>query len=549
MSKKKILFCSEASWLSTGYAVYTKEVLNRLMDVDDLEVAELACYASIEDVNNLNIPWKVYPNKPSPNDPSLDSYNGNPSAQFGEQSFNQVLLHYQPDIVIDIRDWWMVEFEQRSPFRDFFHWAIMPTVDASPQADQWINTYASADAVFAYSEFGRDTLLNQCKDIKFVGTASPSASNTFMPYEDKGSHKADMGLSADVLIIGTVMRNQKRKLYPELFQSFRKFLDEVKDPNVYLFCHTYYPDVGWEIPKFLNEFGLSSRVLFTYKCKACGKISVNFFQDSVQHCRHCNEFTCQMVGINNSIDENELASVYNLFDIYVQYANSEGFGMPQLEAAQCSLPVISTYYSAMQSVVDNIGAIGIEPLGYYIECETGCRRAIPDNNKFIEALIGLYNNREYLPNLGSDIRDKTLNHYNWDKTANVWLEHIMRVQTKDPQETWLSPPQILQPAQSIPPEIDSMVDKVNFLFHNTLYKPEWIGGYLWKKVLKDCTFGYRCENLEKDFYFNESHIQAQQGNQAFSIDDAIKELAFFRDQINEWEQARYEKISSTRGEQ
>ena len=544
MSKKKILFCSEASWLSTGYSVYTKEVLSRLKDVEDLEVAELACYASIEDVKGRNIPWQVYPNKPSPNDPALNSYNGNPSAQFGEQSFNQVLLHYQPDIVIDIRDWWMIEYQQRSPFRDFFHWAIMPTVDAAPQADQWINTYASADAVFAYSEFGRDTLLSQCRDIKFVNTASPSASNAFMPYEDKGSHKTSMGLSPDVLILGTVMRNQKRKLYPDLFESFRKFLDEVKDPNIYLLCHTYYPDVGWEIPKFINEFGLSSRVLFTYKCKNCGKISVNFFQDSVQHCRHCNEFTCQMVGINNSVDENELASIYNLFDIYVQYANSEGFGMPQLEAAQCSLPVISTYYSAMQSIVDNIDAIGIKPLSYYIECETGCKRAIPDNNKFVEELVKLYHSRDQLPSLGAEMRNNALDHYNWDKTAEAWLKHIMRVKPKDPQETWLSPPQILQPATSIPPEVGSMVDKVNYLFHNTLHKPEWIGSYLWKKVLKDCTFGYRCENVQKDFYFNESHVQAQQGNQAFSIDDAIKELAFFREQINEWEKARYEKVSS-----
>ena len=44
-------------------------------------------------------------------------------------------------------------------------------------------------------------------------------------------------------------------------------------------------------------------------------------------------------------------------------------------------------------------------------------------------------------------------------------------------------------------------------------------------------------------------MQAQQGNQAFSIDDAIKELAFFREQINEWEKARYEKVSSMGGRQ
>ena len=144
---KKVLFCSEASWLSTGYSVYTKEVLGRLNQVDGLEVAELACYVDRNNPQIKSTPWKVYANKPVPGDPTLNSYNGNPSAQFGEQQFNGTLLDFQPDVVMDIRDWWMIEFEQRSPFRDFFHWSIMPTVDAEPQDLQWINTYASADSV------------------------------------------------------------------------------------------------------------------------------------------------------------------------------------------------------------------------------------------------------------------------------------------------------------------------------------------------------------------------------------------------------------------
>ena len=147
MNNKKVLFCSEASWLSTGYSVYTKEVLSRLHQVDGIEVAELACYIDANDANIKNVPWGVYPNKPLPNDPAYGSYSSSPSAQFGEQSFNHILLSFQPDMVIDIRDWWMIEFEQRSPFREFFHWAIMPTVDAEPQANQWINTYSAADSV------------------------------------------------------------------------------------------------------------------------------------------------------------------------------------------------------------------------------------------------------------------------------------------------------------------------------------------------------------------------------------------------------------------
>ena len=309
---KRVLFCSEASWLSTGYSVYTREVLSRLSQIEGLEVAELACYIDANDPNIASTPWKVYANKPLPSDPLFASYKGNPSAQFGEQTFNNALLDFCPDIVIDIRDWWMIEFEQRSPFRDFFHWAIMPTVDAEPQDLQWINTYASADAIFAYSEFGRDTMLKQCDDMKFIDIPSPAANEVFQPVADKAKHKNMMAVSEQSLIIGTVMRNQKRKLYPDLFESFQQFLYETNDNNVFLYCHTYYPDVGWDIPRLLDEHGLSSRVLFTYKCKQCKHVSVDFFHDTIQPCQKCGGFTNQLAGISNSLDNNELSAISSM---------------------------------------------------------------------------------------------------------------------------------------------------------------------------------------------------------------------------------------------
>jgi hypothetical protein len=90
--------------------------------------------------------------------------------------------------------------------------------------------------------------------------------------------------------------------------------------------------------------------------------------------------------------------------------------------------------------------------------------------------------------------------------------------------------------------MESNVDRVNFLFSSVLHKPEWIGGYFWRKVLKDCTFGYRCENINKDFYFNENHAQSIQGNQPFTWDAAYEELSRFRGQINQWEEARAQLI-------
>tara|TARA_R110000824_G_scaffold180748_2_gene361230 strand:- start:697 stop:2346 length:1650 start_codon:yes stop_codon:yes gene_type:complete len=544
MRKKRILFVSEASWKNTGYSVYTKEVLTRLNQVDNLEVAELACYAPPEASEIQSSPWKVFPNRPATDSPDFDRYKGRPTSIFGEWSFNRVCLEFLPDVVMDIRDWWMMEFEQRSPFRDLFHWAIMPTVDATPQNPQWMNTYRSADAVLAYSEFGRDTMLQQCDNLNFVDIASPAASDRFFPIDDKKAHRDSMGISEDSFIIGTVMRNQRRKLYPDLFKSFRDLLDKTKDSNLFLLCHTYYPDIGWDIPTLLNHFGLNNRVLFSYRCKSCGHIDVDFFKDSVSFCDKCNTFQRQLVGIDNAIDETELNKIYNLFDIYVQYANSEGFGMPQLEAAYAGLPVVATDYSAMESVIKNIDGYPIKPIEMTLEAETGCYRAVPDNGRFVELMAELIQDKEMLRKKGLETAEIAREKYNWDNTANVWLKHIQSVPLKDMSETWLSPVNILEPATSIPPEKEDLIDKIDFLFTHILHKPQWIGSYLWSKVLKDCTYNYRLHNSDQDFYFNESHIQGMDRYESFNIDKAVEELSRFRHQMNDWEKMRLQCIQS-----
>lgn len=49
MRKKRILFCSEATYLNTGYATYTREILNYLDSTGKYEIAELASYGTLED--------------------------------------------------------------------------------------------------------------------------------------------------------------------------------------------------------------------------------------------------------------------------------------------------------------------------------------------------------------------------------------------------------------------------------------------------------------------------------------------------------------------
>ena len=109
MSKKKILLCNEASFLNTGYSIYGKEVMRRLLATDKYELAELSVYGSEIDSRQEQIPWKYYPNHPNPNiEAEVMDFNSKQINVFGGWRFEEVCLDFRPDIVMDIRDFWMV---------------------------------------------------------------------------------------------------------------------------------------------------------------------------------------------------------------------------------------------------------------------------------------------------------------------------------------------------------------------------------------------------------------------------------------------------------
>jgi len=222
----------------------------------------------------------------------------------------------------DIRDFWMMSHEETSPFRPYYHLVWMPTVDAYPQSRQWIASYAQCDACFTYSNWAGKILTEQSGGkIKWRGSAPPCASKEFQPIWDKDAHKQSHGIDPNFKIIGTVMRNQRRKLYPDLFEAFRKFLDQSIDKRFYLYCHTSYPDLGWDIPELLQENDLSSHVLFTYICHETGKFFPSFFRGPVAQSPFTGRWGSTLSNVKRGLNNVDLAQVYNLFDLYVQYAN------------------------------------------------------------------------------------------------------------------------------------------------------------------------------------------------------------------------------------
>lgn len=490
MSKKKVLFLTESHHLASGFGTYAKEVLTRLWSTGKYNLAEFASYGDLAKCSH--VPWRYYSNSPS-NDQEADIYNRNPNNAFGLWRLNHALLDFKPDIVLTYRDPWMDMWINESPLRKFFHWVWMPTVDSYPQKRKWIDVFEQCDGILAYSEYGIRSLKKQSKFVNTLGCASPGINpNVFKPVEDKKEHKKRLGLPEDSIIVGTVMRNQKRKLFIELMKAFKIFIDtapkEIAD-KTFLYLHTSYPErVGWDIESGIIEYGLGSKVICTYICRSCNSWCCKKYSGAISTCEKCGSKASFMPSVSQGLSTDDLVSVYNTFDLYAQYAICEGFGMPQVEAAACGVPVAATNYSAMEDVVQFTNGYPVPVKTFFREMETWAERAYPDNEamaKIIEEFASMDENARL--EKSRMVREGAISRYNWDDCAKVWETVIDAFLQTKRASSWDSPPNMLANVQM--PNIPSNEDFVSWCLAGALRRPEKINRHDYHMYCKNLEFG------------------------------------------------------------
>ena len=390
-NKKRILFLTESHKLASGFGTYAKEIIPRIYNTNKYEIAQIACYSAPSAFEKTD--WLIYGIAPEKDEKEYsDTHQNNALVQWGITRFEQACLDFKPDIVVTYRDPWMDAYIADSPFLPFFHWVWMPTVDSSPQKEEWLHMFSKCDGLLAYSEFGKKTIEKETNNrLKVYGCAYPAInSDIFNMVTNKKEHKRKFGLDQDSFIVGTVMRNQKRKMFPELMKSFKKFL-EIANPEIsnksFLYLHTSHPEKhGWNLTSLINEYGLGSKVICTYICRNCKNFFVSHYRDSITTCKYCNRYSALLPGVTSGIEHNDLYNIYNLMDLYVQYAICEGFGMPQLEAASCGVPIASINYSAMEDVIAACDGYPIPPI-LEREMETNADRSKSNNEELTKIIL------------------------------------------------------------------------------------------------------------------------------------------------------------------
>jgi glycosyltransferase involved in cell wall biosynthesis len=519
MKKKRIFTVNDASVLDTGYGVYGKEILSRLHSSDKFEVAELGCYVDINHPKIKNIPWKFYPNAVAHNDNRLNDYKNNSLNQFGMWRFNRCLIDFKPDIVFDVRDYWMYSYQDASPYRKHFNWIIMPTTDSSPPRIEWLYTYQNAELVVPYTQWAKNVLSEYCgnKINLFPKIANAGINSTeFYPFDNKTEHKIKY-FGKDINVVGLVMRNQKRKLIAEIFASFKLFLENLKLSNhydvynkTYLYLHTSYPeDNGWDIPSLLLEYGLLDKVYFTYKCKHCGHFYPGKFNTGIGRCSSCGTTSVMMAGPTNGLSTNNLNEIYNLFDIFVQYAICEGFGMPQVEAAACGLQLASVDYSAMTEIVENLNGIKIPVKCLFREMEINADRAYPDNEFTAKTLFDFFVNTSDDTKYHNSqiIREKCISMYSWDNVYKVWEEAFDSIDVRN-KIPWNSTnvPQVQNMSVKVPRDLTNK-EFIEFICLNVINDPHLLKTANIQNIIKELDGGLIAKNgsitsINKEYAIN-----------------------------------------------
>jgi glycosyltransferase involved in cell wall biosynthesis len=486
--KKRILFCTESAHIKSGYGNYTKSILERLFATNKYDIAELSCYRTTSQAKDF--PWKIYPNAVEKNDPRFAQYNASPSNSFGQWRFDVVVAHFKPDIVIDFRDIFMASFQRTSVFRNKFHWILAPTIDSFPVKHEWLDLILNCDTLLTHTEWAKNTI-EELYNIKCNGIVKDSINTNIFKPLNKISCRQSLGLDLDAFIIGSVMRNQKRKLIPDLFKIISDINHNTKTPT-YLYLHSSYPEtIGWDIPDLLLEHNIYDKVLFTYLCKNCKHWLPMKWKGAQAICPNCANKQMILANVAHGIEDKDLAKIYNTFDLYIQYAICEGFGIPPLEAASCGVPFLTVDHGAMAELSDDLGGQKIPVASVFRDQDHNSDRVYPNNNICIDLIKQFQNlSISQKTQLSENLRIKTINKHSWDYTAKAFEDIIDNISATDPSG-W----------SSIPEEHFNQIDKTakqttnnrEFIYNildNILEAPELKNSFFIQQMIMGLDNGY-----------------------------------------------------------
>ncbi len=312
----KILWHSETPFTPSGYGNQTERITSGLAE-KGFEMGLLGWqYVG----NKLVIP---------PNKRQLFSGAGG----FGAETTPFVIEEFKPDGVVCLGDWWMNSYVHHLPRKHDFWTSHWFPIDGIPFGDhsKWSDTFNSANLIVNMSQFGHQQFqqgieyaIKDKKPVTLENTVIPHGIDTEIykraSDEEIAEEKEFLEIDPEAMVIGVVARNQPRKNYPRLIETFSKWVKErhftEKDVVLYLHCSPT-DSAGWSLDYLRKGYDMEKQVILNKL------LNVPSF----------------------GIAPERMKNFYSLMDAKILPTAGEGFGIPSAEALSCEVPLAITNFT------------------------------------------------------------------------------------------------------------------------------------------------------------------------------------------------------------
>ena len=133
---------------------------------------------------------------------------------------------------------------------------------------------------------------------------------------------------------------------------------------------------------------------------------------------------------NTGIKDEEMARLYNAFDVLLHASYREGFGICMYEAMACGVPVIAHDFSSMtEAIVEENGRRHgwLAKTAVYVDTPIGATSAIPDVYDIAKCIDKAYFKEKQRKRYGRYAREFALK-FDWDRIVDdMWVPYLDRI--------------------------------------------------------------------------------------------------------------------------
>jgi glycosyltransferase involved in cell wall biosynthesis len=303
---------------------------------------------------------------------------------------------FNADAVFTMMDIWVLDPVLLSKVKNFIPYV---PIDHDPPPHHVLDRLRYAFKIITFSKFGQRVLEKE----GFTSTCIPESTNVnvFKPM-DKKEARAFIKVPDDIFLFGMVGANKDnppRKSFQEAIDAFKIFHD--KHPKSGLFIHTLLQQAGgFPILDYIKYLGLE-----------------NCF------------YALPDYQVLYKSDHPVIAQEMNAFDVLLQPSQSEGFGLPIIEAQACGVPVITTDFTAQAELVipEKTGLLTKiyqkrwTPLESYV--------ATADIQDLYQQMEKIFEMLSKPNTIAKDCRDHIVENYNMDTNfEKYWIPIIEQLQ-------------------------------------------------------------------------------------------------------------------------